>query len=161
MKNLIRVITKIETFPANFYLKIFVGLILYLCDQSAIFFTLLKPLFTVIADPLNFLYFLLIERESLEVSILSCVKLRKCTNTVVGQDFAQGVHMIRHADLLYLIDFIPKGEFYYVRPDGKTFIIFYIHSLFRNVHPSAIFTIKIYHIEILEPIEFQLGMFRR
>lgn len=53
-----------------------------------------------------------------------------------------------------------KSKLYNIRPNRKAFIVFYLHSFFRNVHPSPIFTFKVNNVEILKPIEFQLRMFQ-
>ena len=108
------IVTEMETLPADFYLEVLVWLVLYFGDHSFVGLTLLKPFLTVITYAYNFLYLLFLEGKSLESCVLCGVQLRQSVYTIVFEDIAQIVHVVNHAYLLNLIDFVSVSEIHYV-----------------------------------------------
>ncbi len=113
----------------------------------------MKPLFTIITDPLYLLDLFLLERKPFKLGIFGCIQLWQCMNPIVNQCIAEIVDMISHADLFNLVDFIAKAKLYNILANSKALSMHYLNSLFWNVHPSAIFTIKINHIEVFKPVK--------
>jgi hypothetical protein len=108
------IVAEMETLPADFYLKVLVWLVLYFGYQSFVGFTLLKPLFAIVTDAYDFLDLFFLEGKSFEPCVLCGVQLRQSVYTIVFEDIAQIVHMVNHAYLLNLIDFVSVSEIHYV-----------------------------------------------
>lgn len=138
--------------PPDLHTEIFERLVQEVHVQSPIFLTFLEPIFTLMANSLQFLYFLFIQRISIKVIILSLVQFSHGLNLVIPQNIAHVINMVNRAYLLYLIDLVPQLEPDHIRPNTKVIPVIYFHSFFRNIHPSAILTPEILYVETFEPV---------
>jgi hypothetical protein len=117
---------------------------------------LLVPILGLIADALQLLYLLLLERIPVEIVIICCVQLGQGADAVVFQNIAERGEVVDHADLLYLVDGLRIVETHQIRPNRVMLAIADLNPLLRNVHPGSALAAEVNHVETFEAVVLEL-----
>jgi hypothetical protein len=157
----IRVVAEVIGIPANLNAKISEGFIEKSSIESFILLFLIIPFLCFTTYSYKFLFVFFLEGKLIEVRIFSCKELRQCLDTVILEDIAEVGDMVGHADLLNLVDRLCVVETDDKGTDSEVLSVFYLHSLFGNIHPCTTLASVVHYIEVLESIEFELCMFGR
>lgn len=159
VKQKIRLIADMKGLPSNFKRKVLQRFVQIVDIESPVFPSLLVPVFCLIADPFELLYFLLVEGVALKIVIVGREELRDGMDAVVFEDVAEVSEVVDHADLLDLVDGLCEVEANQVRSNSVMLSIFDLYSILRDIHPRSCFTPEIDDVETFEAVVLELRMF--